>query len=172
MKQFVGILFCLLLTGTLLAQEKYTVPNISVEDKFSRTLGQFWGIFATSVDFAKSQGITPHDYGKYLGKVFAPTWNKEAGFEGMVRGTVYNWETFKKDEDGEIKIKEMDDGSVKISVPIRAWNQYFSENFPPVSFEEVLECMQGIMDEIATYLDAEALQKITDEEIIFVLKEQ
>jgi len=96
MKKIFGFLFCLLISTSLLAQDKYTVPDISVEDKFNRTLGQFWGIFATSVDFAKSQGITPHDYGKYLGKVFAPTWNKEAGFEGMVWGTVYNWETFKK----------------------------------------------------------------------------
>jgi hypothetical protein len=172
MRRIFVILFCFSLTSSLLAQEKYTVPDIRLEEKFDRILGQFWGIFATSVDFAKSQGITPYDYGKYLGKVFAPTWNKDAGFEGLVRGTLYNWENFKRDEDGKIQLQEMDDGSVVISVPRMAWDRYFSENFPPVSFKETMECMQGVSEEIATHLSAEIKQKITDEEIIFVLKKQ
>jgi hypothetical protein len=172
MKRIFVFLLGLMFSAALLGQEKYAVPDISVENKFNRTLGQFWGLFAASVDFAKSQGVTPHEYGKHLGKVFATTWNKDAGFEGMVRGTIYNWETFKTDEDGPVKVKEMDNGSVIITVPRRAWDKYFSENFPPIAFEEMLECMQGIMDEIANYLGGEVKQKITDEDVIFELKEK
>ena len=63
MKKSLSLLFCLVLMGTVIGQEKYSVPEIPVKKKLNRTYSQTWGILAVGVDFAKSQGVTPYDYG-------------------------------------------------------------------------------------------------------------
>ena len=167
MKKSLSLLFCLVLMGTVIGQEKYSVPEVPVKKKLTRTYIQTWAIIAVGVDFAKSQGVTPYDYGKYLGKVFAPSWNKEAGFEGFVKGIIYNWECFKIDEDGPMVIKEKDDGSVLLIIPIQTWKKYFPEENPYATFEDVIACMQAMIEEIADHMSSEAKVELTEESIIY-----
>lgn len=172
MKKLLSLLFCIVLMGTVIGQEKYTVPEISVETKLNRTYYQTWAMLAVGVDFAKSQGVTPYEYGKYIGKVFAPSWNKEAGFEGFVKGMIYNWESFKVDEDGPLVVKEKEDGSVLLILPIQAWKKYFPEGNPYATFEEVLTCMRAMVEEIADYLSSEVKPELTEESIIYELSKK
>jgi hypothetical protein len=172
MKKLLSLLFCLVLMGTVIGQEKYLVPEIPVEKKLNMTYSQTWAIIAVGVDFAKSQGVTPYDYGKYIGKVFAPSWNKEAGFEGLVKGGIYSWEGFKTDEDGPMVVKEKDDGSVLLIIPIQAWKKYFSEENPIATFEEVIDCLRAVIEEIADYMSSEVKLEITEESIICELSKK
>ena len=172
MKKLLSLLFCLVLLGTVFGQEKYSVPEIPVKDKLNRTYFQSWAILAVGVDFAKSQGVTPYEYGKYLGRLFAPSWNKESGFDGFVRGTIYNWESFKVDEDGPMVIKEKDDGSILLIIPIQAWKKYFPKENPYATFEEVMACMRAAIEEIAEYLNSEVKLELTEESIIYELSKK
>jgi len=172
MKKLLSLLFCFVLMGTVIAQDKYAIPEISVDKKLSRTYFQTWAMLAVSVDFAKSQGVMPYEYGKSIGEKFAPSWDKEAGFEGFVEGMIYNWECFKVDADGPMLVKEKDDGTIQIIYPIQIWKKYFPEAISYATFKEVMTCMQGMLEEIADYLSSEVKLKLTDESIIYEISKK
>ncbi|MCK4465950.1 MAG: hypothetical protein KAU83_09575 [Bacteroidales bacterium] len=172
MKKLLSIAICLVFIGNAFGQEKFTVPERTHEQKHKRTMYQFWSVFAAGINFAKSQDISPYEYGKYIGSLFAPSWNKENGFDGLVNGTIYNWENFKSDEDGQMVIKEKDDGSVIIDFPAAAWKKYLPEDNPYASFQEVLDCMQGILEPIADYMESTINLIVKDEWIIFTIKKK
>ena len=162
----------ILFAGVAFGQEKFTVPDISPAQKHNRTNSQFWIMHAAGINFAKAQDISPYDYGKHIGNLFAPSWNKEAGFEGFVNGVIYNWETFKSDEDGPILLKVKEDGSVSILVPIEAYRKYFPGENAYATFEETMECWQGIVEQIADYIGSVATMKITEESVVTVISKK
>lgn len=172
MKKLLSISICLVLIGSAFGQEKFTIPELTFEQKHNRTMFQFWAVYAAGINFAKSQDISPYEYGKYIGSLFAPSWNKENGFDGLVNGTIYNWENFKTDADGQMVIKEKDDGSVIINFPAAAWKKYLPEGNPYASFLETQDCMQGIFEPIADHMGCTVIIKVAEESIIYTISKK
>ncbi len=172
MKKMLSVLFSLVLIGTVIGQEKYAVPEVPIEKKLSRTYFQFWGVFAVGIEFAKTHGVSPYEYGKYMGKVFAPSWNQDGGFESYVKGSIYNWENSRTDEDKPMTITENEDGSVSIFYPIQVIKKYFSGEKSYTSFEEIMSCMEGVNEVIADYMGVEVKIEVTEEDIIFNYKKK
>jgi hypothetical protein len=169
MRKLLVITALILFAGIAFGQEKFTVPDISPSEKHNRTNYQFWVMHAAGINFAKEQGISPYDYGKHIGNLFAPSWNKEAGFEGFVNGLIYNWENFKSDEDGPMTIKENENGSVTIVYPIKAWKKYLPDGNSLASFQESMESLRGIGEPIADYLGCTIILEIGQESILFTI---
>ena len=169
MKKILSIAICLVFIGSAFGQEKFIVPELTSDQKHERTLFQFWSVYEAGINFAKSQDVTPYEYGKYIGNLFAPSWNKENGFDGFVNGTIYNWENFKTDADGQMVINEKDDGSVIIKFPAAAWKKYFPEENSYASFQDALDCLKGIMEPIADYMGCTIIQEVTEESIIYTI---
>ena len=144
MKKVIIAAAFILLAGVVFGQGKFTVPELSFEQKHNRTNSQFPVLIAAGINFAKTQDVTPYEYGKKIGKLFAPTWDKEAGFDGYVNGVIYISESSRTTDDGPIEIKENDDGSVTI---IRDQGPMSKYGDTYATFEERCECMTGIAEQ-------------------------
>lgn len=169
MKKLVSISIGLVFILNAFGQDKFNVPERTPEQKHQRTLSQFWTFYAAGINFAKSQNISPYEYGTYVGKLFALSWNKENGFEGFVNGMIFNWENFRTDADGEIIIKEKDDGTVIVKYPLAAWKKFLPEGNPYASFQESLECLKGVIEPIAEYMGCSCTQEVVEELIIYTI---
>jgi hypothetical protein len=172
MKKLLSFAICLIIIVNAFGQAKFSIPERTHEQKHQSTMSQFWGFYAAGINFVKSQGTSPYEYGKYIGNLFAPSWNKENGFEGLVNGTIFIWENFRTDADGPIAIKEKDDGSVIIKLPVDTWKKYLPEGNPYASFKDAMECMQGIMEPIADHMGSSFNQEVTEDSIIYTFKKK
>lgn len=172
MKRILGIVVFLVFSVCILGQEKYAVPEVPLEKKLEQTYFQYWAIFAGGIDFAEAQGISAYEYGKYVGKLFGPSWDKEIGFEGFVDGMIYVWECFKTDQDGPMVVREIDEGTVAVQFPTIAWKKYFPEGNPYGTFEEVMECLRGLLEGVVDYMDCKVKHEITAESIVYVISKK
>lgn len=170
MKKLLCLLLPLLFIGSLNAQERFTVPERTHDQKHQRTIYQSWSVYAVGINFAKSQDVSAYDYGKYVGSLFAQSWNKESGFDGFVRGMIFNYENFRTEADGEIVIVENDDGSVVVKFPAIMLKKYFPEGNPYASFQEALDCFQGMLENIGDYMGCTAIQEVVGETIVNTIK--
>jgi len=169
MKKLLSIAICMVCIGSTFGQEKFTVPERTSEQKHKRTMYQSWSIYAAGINFAKSQDISPYEYGKFVGNLFAQSWNKENGFDGFVKGMIFNWENFRTESDGQLVVKEKDDGSVIIIYPAIMLQRYFPEGNPYASFHEALDCMKGMLEPIADHMGCTIIQEANEESIINTL---
>lgn len=166
MKKLLSISICLLFIGSVFAQEKFVVPERTPEQKHRRATLMFWSWYGAGINFAKSQGVSAYDYGKYVGTLYAIGWNKENGLDGFVNGMIFNWKNMKFDADGEIVVKENDDGSVVVTYPAIIIKSYFPEENPYASYKESIDCFRGTMEEIGDYLGCTFSQEVTDDFIV------
>ena len=95
MKNLTIILFVFLLVRPVFGQVDFNVPSMTDAAKHERILSQTNYIVIASVSYAKQQGLSLEDYAEGVGNLAKTTWNKEAGFDGFVKGTLYNWESFR-----------------------------------------------------------------------------
>jgi len=169
MKKLVLFVFSFILAGALLAQEKYPIPVRTADQKHGRTLFQNYWTNAAGIAFAKSRGVTPHEYGIYVGNLAAPTWGPGNDFEGFVRGTIFNLENFRHISDPPLVVKENEDGSVTIIASDKMMHKYFPEGKSIVSYDEAIEAMNGTMEPIATHMGAKITMEKQDTLIVIKL---
>ncbi len=167
MKKKILYLVCIVLTGVLSAQEKYPIPSRTADQKHGRTLSQFYWINAAGIAFAKSQGISPYEYGKYCGNLAAPSWGSGNDFEGLVKGMIYNLENFRHVTDTPLIVKENEDGSVSIIASDKQMHRFYPEGKSVVSYEEVKESMKGSMEPIANHMGATITMETQDTLLVF-----
>jgi hypothetical protein len=169
MKKVIIAAAFILLAGVVFGQGKFTVPELSFEQKHDRTNSQIPVFLAAGINFAKTQDVTPYEYGKKIGKLFAPTWDKEAGFDGYVNGMIYIIESSRTTDDGPIEIKENDDGSVTI---IRNQGRMSKYGDTYATFEERCECMTGIAEQIADYMGCTITREDTKQSSKITIKKK
>lgn len=167
MKKIFFSVVCVLLAGTLLAQEKYPIPVRTADQKHGRTLSQFYWANAAGIAFAKSLGVTPYDYGKFTGNLAAPTWGPGNDFEGLVRGVISNLENFRNVSDTPLIVKENEDGSVSIIASDKMIHKYFPVGKSVISYDEFKESMKGSMEPIATHMGATITMETKDTLLVF-----
>jgi hypothetical protein len=171
MKKFLSLVVCILFAGSILAQEKFAIPERTAEQKHERTLFQLWiAGFGGGINFAKAHGVTPYDYGKYLGELFAPGWGGENNFEALVNGSIMNFEDCRLASDPALVVKENPDGSVSITQDVNIYQRYFPDGNQVVSFDEFVDCLKGVMGSIASYLGATSNLEIKDNLMIHTFK--
>jgi hypothetical protein len=172
MKQYLTFIICFVLVGSLYAQEKYPIPELTSDQKHDRTLGQFWVMTAAGINFAKTHGVTPYEYGRYMGELFAPSWGDGNDFDAFVKGSIYNYENFRHLSDALLTIKENQDGSVNIIMSDKMWHKYLPDGNPYGSYSEFLEFMKGVNEPIANYMGATFKSEIKDTLLIFTFKKK
>jgi hypothetical protein len=172
MKKYLTLIICILLVNNLLGQEKYPIPVRTADQKHARTLSQFWVVGAGGINFAKTHGVTPYEYGKYLGNLFAPSWGAGNDFNAFVKGTIYNLENFRHISDAPLVVKENQDGSVSIALNEKIMHKYFPEGNPYTSFDEVFEFMKGVNEPIADHMGAIVKAEVKDSLVIYTLKKK
>ena len=171
MRRFICIALSVVLMGSLFAQERFPIPELTYEQKYSRVLAETFGFVSTGINFAKSQGVSPYDYGIYVGNIYASYWNPEIGFEGFVKSFIGSWECMKTDQDGKINITENSDNSVSIEFPKNAMTKFIGRENPIATIEEVVEYFKGILTQITAKFKSSVTIEITDTYLTFNLKE-
>ena len=139
-KTILSVVTCILLSGLIVAQEKYSVPVRTGDQKHARTLFQLYWSQAAAISFAKEHGISPFEYGRYIGNLAAPTWGPGNDYEALVKGIIYNVENFRHVSDAALDIKENEDGSVIIIANDKMMHKYFPEGEGPASSEGAFPC--------------------------------
>jgi hypothetical protein len=172
MKKIIFSVICILLAGNLLAQEKYPIPVRTADQKHGRTLSQFYWVDAAGIAFAKSKGVTPYEYGKYVGNLAAPTWGPGNDFEGLVKGIIYNLENFRHISDAPLIVKENEDGSVSITANDKMIHKYFPEGKSVVSYKEIMESMDGSLEPIANHMGAIITMETKDTLLVYTIRKK
>ena len=171
-KKLIIAICIILFAGFVYGQEKFSVPEFTPEQKHNTILFQFWTMYSAGINFAKSQGISPYEYGKYLGNLFTHYWHAEAGFEGYMRGCLNNWESSRTVDERPLTIKENADGSVSVVYPKHAWKKYMPDDSPIASFEEITSGLRGIGETVANHMGCSFVMEIDKESVIWTIQKK
>ena len=167
MKKIILFIAAIFLTMGLYAQEKFIVPEVPVSVKHQRMLFQFDAMLAVGINFAKTQGLTAAEYGSFVGEQFKYSWNKEAGFEGFVRGVLSQASYFVVDPGIEITINTAEEVKFKT----RLWAASIKVNEPVhgVTYKEVMDFANAMYFKIGEYMGADYEGSYDDEWVYFTL---
>ena len=170
MKNSIFFIAAIFLTTGLCAQEKFNVPEVLVEQKLQRMVGQFDAIITVGINYAKTQGLTAAEYGTLIGEQFKYSWNKDAGFEGFVKGMLYNMSCFLSDPGIEITINTAE----KVKFKTRLMGTGIKNNEPVygVTHKEYMDFLKAITSTIGDYLGCKSEQSYDDEWIYFTVSKK
>jgi len=172
MKKYLAFFTCLILACSLFAQEKYPIPVRTGDQKHARAMYQYWALNAGGINFAKTHGVTPYDYGKYMGNLFAPSWGAGNNYEAYVRGMIGNWESMRLSSDPVLVVKEEKDGSVIVTTNEITLHRYFPEGNGYSTYNEFIEYFRGIGDPIADHMGAKVKIELIDTLIVFTMRKK
>jgi hypothetical protein len=169
MKKLWFIPVLLLAAVSVTAQDLFKVPEISDAAKYANMVGQANAFIANSINYAKSQGKTVEDIARFTGEQFKTSWNKEAGYNGFVKGMLYISTCFFPK--AEIGILDQTETSITYKV---ISDPEFLRIFPlfNVSFDEYLVFWKGVIAIVGEYLGAEYMQEFKDNIIYVTIKKK
>lgn len=160
MKSLAFLFIACLLSGLLTAQEKFSIPQLTDAQKSEVLYSHVFGYSLTGISFAKSQGVTPKDYGKFVGKQFTAFWDPAGGYPVFVNRMMFILAGMHPNN--QMEIVEHDENS--ITFKLKNVDLSF-QNGPMfgVSYDEFLECADGIISEIAGLMKCKFSHKMTDD---------
>ena len=82
-------LLCMLTASWTFAQDLFSVPELTQQNKQEVLYNHVIAYAVTGINFAKSQGVSPYDYGVHVGKLFTSFWNPEQGLPALGNGLIY-----------------------------------------------------------------------------------
>jgi tetratricopeptide (TPR) repeat protein len=130
----------------------FSVPLLTNNQKHISTTGQAWGFMVAGISTAKQSGVSVRDYATQMGDLFKHTWNRDMGFEGLVRGVLYNFECFRDEKDPAVEIIHQDKNSIQFKWDINYKKMFSNGSVYNVSFEEMTEALCLMNKQIAEYL--------------------
>ncbi len=160
MKLITLFVVCILLSVELTAQEKFTVPELTQEQKSEVLYNHVIGYAVTGIGFAKSQGVSAEDYGKFIGEKFSAFWNPADGFPVLANQLMYILAGMHPDN--QMQIVKQDEKSIVF----RLKNVDLSFKNGPmfgVTYQDFLDCSYGIIAELADFMGCRFSHKMTDD---------
>ncbi|MFX0197847.1 MAG: hypothetical protein ACFFCW_17130 [Candidatus Hodarchaeota archaeon] len=172
------ILFVFIFSVSIYAQEKeeqtvqkIKLPKLYLEQKLDRAVVNVTAYVIGGIAFAKSLEKTPEDYGKFIGDMFAPSWEgiKGKGITRFIEGMSRNfqsdvncqWEILSEsDKSVKVKMNRFGDAIVKASAEMG------------VTTEEYDRCLGKVMEAIANYLGFDFKQELKGDWIVFTVSEK
>jgi len=175
-KTIVGtILFTFIFFGSILAQQqaeqKIELPQRTPEWKLGRAVWHMDLYVCTGIAYAKSLGKTAEDYGKFVGKQFAPTWKglKGQGIAPVIRLVSGHWQIYKN---GKCEILSESETSVTVRMN-RPYLVYFKDGeLIGVTVEEYESFLEQIGLVIVNYLGLEYEKKIEGDWVVVTISEK
>ena len=161
-KLLLGLLMTLILS-TGFGQE-FQVPDRTLEQKHNRAVFLAHALNIVGISAGKKSGMTVSEYADYCGDQFKVTWNKEAGFSGLVKGTLNNLETLRRNQNPPIKIVEQTENKVVFDWKINFKGMFDNGPNNGVTYEEYLLWQNNVGIKIAEYLGATYKQEVLDDD--------
>jgi len=160
MKTMINIIAFVLAFGFVNAQEKFTVPELTTGQQTEVLYQHVIAYAVTGISFAKSQHVSPMEYGKFIGEKFAVFWNPDDGFPMLVNRMMYILSGLHPGN--EMQIIEQN----KNSITFKMKNVDLSFRDGPmfdVTYQDFLDCSQGIVSVIANRMGATFSYKTTED---------
>ncbi len=172
-KTIIGtILIIFLFSSTIIAQEKkqkVEAPQLTVEQKWKRAIYNATSILIASIAYAKSQGKSPSQCGKYMGELFATSWGEVKGVTGFIEAMHWNWQMW---EDFQIEVLEESENFYKAKIK-GIGEKYITEGSEAgVTINEYYDCWEQVIMPITNYLGLEYKQKVEGDWIVFTVTEK
>lgn len=160
MKKITSIITILFLSYALFAQENFSVPQLTTDQEKEVLFNHVMAYSVTGISFARMQGVSAEEYGRFIGKKFAAFWNPDAGFTMLANQMMFILAGMYPDN--QMEITEQSESS--IAFQLKNVNLAF-QNGPmfDVTFQDFLDCSFGIISELATFMDAGFSHKMTDD---------
>lgn len=145
---------------TISAQDKFAIPNVTADQEKEILYNHAMAYFATGISFAKTKGVSPGAYGKYVGEQFKPFWNPDQGFEAL--GNTLMFFLKGMHPNNEMQIVEQSDNL--LCFKLKNVDALF-QNGPAygISYEDFLQCSKGILETIAIHMNSKFEHKIDDQ---------
>ena len=137
----------------------FTVPDITPEQKQEILYSHVMAYAVTGIGFAKAQGVSPEDYGNYIGNQFTSFWDPAAGFAAFANGLIFILAGMHPDN--EMQIVDQNEKMVHFKLK----NVDFSFKNGPmfgVTYDEMLECSKGIIATLASHMNSTFSHKMVD----------
>jgi hypothetical protein len=163
MKTFFFILLTVSAFYPAFSQEIFTVPELTDAAKHQRSVFMANYCLMAGAAVLKQQGLSIEDYANNIGDLVKTTWNKDGGYDHFVRGTLYNWESFRNSVDAGITIIKQTDYMIQFTVPINYKMWFEKGNIHEVSFDDLIMIYNVMHNKIAEYLGVEYEQKLLND---------
>ncbi len=140
-------------------KKQFVVPRVSPEQKQEILYQHVLGYFLTGIGYAKLKGSLPKEFGEYIGRQFTPFWNPDDGFATFVNGLLFILNGLHPDN--EMQILEQSGDMIRFR--LKNVDLMFTEG-PAfgISYEEMLECSEAVINTLAEHMGSTFSQKIDD----------
>ena len=170
MKKLFLITVTILFVTSIVAQEKFAVPEISDAQKHSRMVSQANGFILKLINYAKSQGNSVEDLAKFTGDQFKKSWKKENGWEGFAKGCLNNWTIIIPNN----KLVILEQSETMIKFQSKTPFVWLKNNGPQynVSHDEYMTFLKINHKIIGEYLGADISFKEAEDGLILTIKKK
>ena len=160
MKSLALVVLCLFTFNVLNAQQTFSVPEVTPEQEKEILYNHVIAYFAAGVTFAKAQGISTEDYGKYIGNEFKLFWNPDAGFVFFANQMMFILKGV--NPYSEMKIIEQSHKMVRFKMS--NMDMLFKQGSAyGLTYKEFLTASEGVISTLADYMKVSFEQKVTDD---------
>lgn len=163
MKKTILFLIAAIILVPLFAQEKIAVPKMTDVQKHQRVNFMFNYMFIMGADYAKSQGQTVEDFAKHMGELSKTTWDSTAGFKGFIKGTLYNWESWRSSTSPQIQIMKQTNEEFQFKTPLDIKKILGDKTYHEVSFQELMTAYNIVFEIVAKHLGVKYEQKLIED---------
>ncbi len=138
--------------SSLLAQNPFSVPQLSPEQEKEVLYNHVVAYFAAGINMAKANDVSPEKYGKFIGELFKVFWTPEDGFVFFVNQIMFILKGV--NPYSEMEIKEQNEQMIRFTMS--NMNLLFKQG-PAygISYNEFLVCSEGILSTIANHMNAD-----------------
>ena len=158
------ISFSLALVTTVIYAQDFSVPERTFIQKHNRAMYLTYANIIPGISYAKSIGTTAKEYSAFVGDLFKTSWNRENGFSGLVNGVLFNFESFRLDQDPPLEILEQSDSKIVFKWKINYKNMFDDGSVNNVSYDEFNQWFEIVNMKIVEYFDASYEQKVTEDD--------
>lgn len=130
------------------AQTEFSVPDLTLEQKFDATKALMNRNICSCIVAAKAEGLSAEEYGKKIGQQWIPVWDKNTGFEEFIGFNLWAWAVLAD----EVKILEQSDDKVVLLVPSVDKELEEAPVLETFAIEDLVAYNDGMMQVIAAHL--------------------
>lgn len=114
MKSVIVTICACLLVMSAMAQEKFTVPSLTDQQKYNAAAWQWNGAYVILIKYARSLGQTVEEAAIEAGGIAAATWDSNMTFDDLVNNMLYTYVVMTPS--GKVEIIEQSPDSVAFSI--------------------------------------------------------
>ena len=138
----------------------FSVPEITPEQEKEVLYNHVIAYCTTGISFAQTKGTSPKEFGEYIGNKFKPFWNPDDGFVAFANGLMFILAGMHPDNG--MQIVEQNDKMIRFKMK----NVDLAFKQGPAfgtSYEELLECSEGILSTLAEHMNVSFSHEVKDE---------